>query len=252
MVLGQRRLLGLQRCLTLSVQNRLLLLLLQGTNATESGHVLPNGLLRLLAQPGELLSRCLLGAKLLHPGLTIGAAEGLLRTGNLSCGSEGLLTCLHLRLLACLSQAKERLSQLRARPITLLRLLAKHPAKLLLSAQTLLCCLPHLLSQLLLSAKLLSSSRLKHLAVTLTCSQPLLCCSAGHPRKLLLCAKALSCGLTKLTGKLLLGAETLLGFGAKLASEGLGGTKALCASLAHALRLSGLSCKALSFCLPHG
>ena len=35
MVLGKRRLLSLQCCLTLSIQNRLLLLLLQSANSTK-------------------------------------------------------------------------------------------------------------------------------------------------------------------------------------------------------------------------
>lgn len=252
LVLGQRCLLRLQRCLTLGVEERLLLLLLQSANPTESTNVCADGLLSLLPQASELLGGCLLCSQLLHPCLSVSAAKGLLSTSNLPCGSKSLLACLHLRLLTCLPQTKERLPQLRARPKALLRLLAKHPAELLLSTKALLSCLPHLLSQLLLRTKLLACRGLEELAVALTCGKALLRCRAGHACELLLSAEALRCGLTKLASERLLRGKALLGFGTKLTSEGLSCAETLGTGLAHALRLSGLGCKALRFRLPHG
>lgn len=252
MVLSQRCLLRLQRCLTLGVEDRLLLLLLQGANPAESTNVRADGLLGLLPQTSELLGGCLLRSQLLKTGLTVSAAKGLLSTGKLPCGSESLLACLHLRLLTCLPQTKERLPQLRARPIALLRLLAKHPAELLLSTKALLSCLPHLLSQLLLRTKLLACRGLEELAVALTCGKALLRCRASHSCELLLSAETLRCGLTKLTSEGLLRGKALLSFGTKLTSKGLSCAETLGTGLSQSFCLSRFGCEALGFRLSHG
>jgi len=252
LVLSKGRLLSLQRCLTLSVQNRLLLLLLQSTNAAKGRDICPNGLLRLLPQTGELLGRCLLGTELLETGLTKGTAESLLRTGNLPCGSEGLLACLLHGLLLGLPQASKGLTKLRACTVACLRLLAKDAAKLLLSTEALLCCLSHLLGQALLRCKLLPCGGLKKLAVALPCSKTLLSGCSAHASELLLCAKALSCGLPKLASEGLLGCKALLCFGSKLTGQGLLSSKTLGTGLTQSRCLSRLGCKALSLGLPHG
>lgn len=243
---------SLKGCLTLCVEDGLLLLLLQPADAGEGLQARQLASLSLLAKPAQESAVAGLCAQLLGALLAVHAAEGLLPTSQELARTERGLACAHACLLPKLTEAREGLAELGACAVELACLLPKDATKLLLRTEALLGSLAHLLGEALLGCKLLTSGGLEELAVALACCQPLLGGRAGHACELLLGAKALGCGLAKLAGKALLSREPLLGFGAKLARQGLLSPKALGTGGAEAPCLGCLCRKALGLGLPEG
>ena len=211
MVLSQRRGLSLEGCLTLGIENRLLLLLLQAADAGEGLQTRQLARLSLLPKAAKEPAKACLGLLLGQALLAIDAAEALLGARKLSGRAESRLPCAHARLLPELPKTREGLAKLGACAVKGACLLPEDAAKLLLRTEALLGSLPHLLGQALLCCKLLPCRGLQELAVALTCCQALLSGRAGHACKLLLGTKSLGCGLAKLSGKTLLSRKTLLG-----------------------------------------
>jgi len=169
LVLSQRRGLGLEGCLTLGIENRLLLLLLQAADSGEGLQARQLARLSLLTEAAEEPTKACLGLLLRKPLLAVNAAQALLGPGKLPGRAERSLSGSGPGLLAQQPEARHGLAKLRAGAVELASLLAKHAAKLLLRAEALLGSLAHLLGQALLCCKLLPCRGLQELAIALAC-----------------------------------------------------------------------------------